>query len=37
MKIYRLDSFDSGWEPAVGSYKQGNESSGSIKRWEFLE
>jgi hypothetical protein len=31
-----LDSFASGQRPITGPYKHGNELSGSIKCWEFL-
>jgi hypothetical protein len=34
---YGLDSSGSGYRPVAGSCEHGNEPSGSIKFWEFLE
>jgi hypothetical protein len=32
-----LDSSGMGWRPVVGCCEPGNEPTGSIKWWEFLE
>jgi hypothetical protein len=37
MGCYRLDQSLSGWGPAEGSCEHGDETSGSLKCWEFPE
>jgi hypothetical protein len=32
-----MDSVGSGQRPMAGSYQHGDETSGSIRGWEFLE
>jgi hypothetical protein len=32
-----LNSYDSGWGSVAGFLEKGNEPSGSIKLWQFLD